>query len=224
MFSETLTKEDLKAAARPIGLKIKSFAKSYVNDESKSTEETLAAFFSEVHALSGEIRDYKSSETFSVLVNNWQSSRSTRLLSATYFFLHSNEAGFAAAISVDRKVFGGRDIHEVYPHLLLPSLAYLRVATAKASPQPTLVQSWTSGSIFHFSNKTHATSGRDEELSRLKRIFEAQPGFHWVQLAGGAGQGKTTLVTDLLRVSPEHWNVGFLDQMEMRKFSSSWET
>lgn len=76
----------------------------------------------------------------------------------------------------------------------------------------------------YFANAVLDVIGRDEQKARLKAFLEYGKNVAWFQLAGVAGQGKSRLAFDLIKVAEElGFRAGFLTENDIRFFKDQWK-
>lgn len=76
----------------------------------------------------------------------------------------------------------------------------------------------------YFANAVLDVIGRDEQKSRLKAFLECDKNVAWFQLAGVAGQGKSRLAFDLIKVAEElGFRAGFLTENDIKFFKDQWK-
>lgn len=75
----------------------------------------------------------------------------------------------------------------------------------------------------YFANAVLDVIGRDEQKARLKAFLECDKNVAWFQLAGVAGQGKSRLAYDLIKVAEGlGFRAGFLTENDIQFFKDQW--
>ncbi len=96
-------------------------------------------------------------------------------------------------------------------------------AVVSSTHQPYLTDPPELESVFYYGNRKLKVIGRRKEKRRLYDFLRCDMPFAWFQLAGVAGQGKSRLAYELIRIARRMgWSAGLLEPKHFKRFPGSW--